>query len=307
MTTPLPDSLSPTILSNRTIDLQKKLAPEEIKRLAEICTKEVNERLNPEEKKVFNQVKEKLKEFNPNWDVYHDGTIYRFCKARMFNFSKVTKMLKNDLDFRKENQVDTILETFPQNPYFHQLIQYWPGRLHGFDKEGYTLYFERIATVDAKDFIKKFPEKDILLFHIYLEEVSRLEYEKMILLQGLPKNGGQMYIEDLKGLSMAHLYKPAINLVLKVCSVDEAHYPEMLKKYFVINPPRIFSLFWNILKPVISKDTLEKVEVIGGDFLQVLEKYMDRENIPRYLGGECKHSQGDCIPCAKPLGDHANN
>lgn len=102
-------------------------------------------------------------------------------------------------------------------------------------------------------------------------------------------------MEDLHELGWSHIYKPAI-LSFQHCSkIDEEHYPELLRKVILINTPRIFKFFFNLLKSMVDTRTLEKIEVVGSDYLPVLEKYIDPINIPKEHGGKCdRHTM--CLP-----------
>ena len=42
--------------------------------------------------------------------------------------------------------------------------------MHGLTKDGWPVYVERIGAVDAKGVMKNVPEKDLLLFHIFVVE-----------------------------------------------------------------------------------------------------------------------------------------
>jgi len=237
-----------------------------------------------------------------NWDVYHDGTLFRFCRARNFQLDQAWKMIEADVKWRKENDVDAILDTFPKSKYFKQFLEYWPGRIHGKDKEGFSAYFEKLGSVDAKSFMYTFPEKEVVRFHIFLVEAGIQSYERTCIEHGLPENGGETFIEDLNGLGWSHMYKPGINLVKLCSSIDEAHYPELLKKMIVINAPRIFTLFWAILKPIMDKRTIEKIEILGCDYRSVVEKHVDKAFIPKYLGGGCTQDH-ECIPPGGVIGN----
>lgn len=59
-------------------------------------------------------------------------------------------------------------------------------------------------------------------------------------------------ILDLKGVGLSHFHGPAMKMISRTFSIDEAHYPENLRKVYVINLPGLFSLFWNFLKPFLD-------------------------------------------------------
>jgi len=106
---------------------------------------------------------------------------------------------------------------------------------------------------------------------------------------------GIVLVHDMTGLSLTQMHAAVISAAKQVIMVDNEHYPGTLRKSLVINTPKKFHLFWQILKPFMDPNTLEKVEVYGNDSLPILKKYIPFENIPRDFGGGCQnHSQ--CVP-----------
>lgn len=61
----------------------------------------------------------------------------------------------------------------------------------------------------------------------------------------------------------------------------------------IVNAPSSFSIIWGILKPWLSKETVEKVDILGSDYQKVLLGLIDKENLPTSLGGECE-CEGGC-------------
>lgn len=95
---------------------------------------------------MLDRIREKLTELNPtNLKYYHSGTLYRFCRARKFDVNETFKMLQEDVKWRKDNDVDSIIDTFPKHEKYQDLVGYWPGRLHGIDKEEYNVYYEKLG------------------------------------------------------------------------------------------------------------------------------------------------------------------
>lgn len=84
--------------------------------------------------------------------------LLRFLRAREFNVQKAADMILQDVvcadsfaipatiacsyralffffqEWRKKNEVDDILDTFPKNKYFNSLFTYYPGAIHKTDK-----------------------------------------------------------------------------------------------------------------------------------------------------------------------------
>lgn len=55
----------------------------------------------------------------------------------------------------------------------------------------------------------------------------------------------------------------------------------------VINAPSSFTFIWAAVKPWLSKETAEKVDVLGSDYRSVLLDLVDEESLPSSLGGKC--------------------
>jgi hypothetical protein len=63
----------------------------------------------------------------------------------------------------------------------------------------------------------------------------------------------------------------------------------------IINAPSSFTFIWSIIKPWLSKETVEKVDIFGKDYKEVLLQIVDADNLPTSLGGNCTcSSAGGC-------------
>jgi hypothetical protein len=51
------------------------------------------------------------------------------------------------------------------------------------------------------------------------------------------------------------------------------------------------------MKPWMAKETIDKVNILGSDYEQVLLDLVDKENLPAILGGECKCGSEDGLAC----------
>jgi len=55
----------------------------------------------------------------------------------------------------------------------------------------------------------------------------------------------------------------------------------------IINAPSSFTVIWNVIKPWLSKETIEKVSILGNDYQPVLLDLIDPDSLPESLGGMC--------------------
>lgn len=61
----------------------------------------------------------------------------------------------------------------------------------------------------------------------------------------------------------------------------------------IVNAPASFTFIWSVIKPWLSKDTVEKVDILGSDYQEVLLGLIGEENLPTSLGGGCE-CEGGC-------------
>jgi hypothetical protein len=45
-------------------------------------------------------------------------------------------------------------------------------------------------------------------------------------------------------------------------AIDNDHYPELLRRMYIVNAPGYFSFFWKIIKPMFDPTTAEKVRLL---------------------------------------------
>jgi hypothetical protein len=97
-------------------------------------------------------------------------------------------------------------------------------------------------------------------------------------------------IVDLEGLSMRHLWRPGIRVLLRIIEVVEANYPETMGLLLIVRAPRIFPVLWTLVSPFIDERTRDKFLLYAGNDYQGpggLVDYMDPVYIPDFLDGEC--------------------
>eukprot|EP00516_Mucochytrium_quahogii_P009082 CAMPEP_0203770504 /NCGR_PEP_ID=MMETSP0099_2-20121227/2859_1 /ASSEMBLY_ACC=CAM_ASM_000209 /TAXON_ID=96639 /ORGANISM=" , Strain NY0313808BC1" /LENGTH=151 /DNA_ID=CAMNT_0050667671 /DNA_START=123 /DNA_END=578 /DNA_ORIENTATION=- len=99
-------------------------------------------------------------------------------------------------------------------------------------------------------------------------------------------------IEDLKGLGMRHLNRKMLRLMREGIQFEDKYYPGQLKRFYVVNTPRIFTFFWNVIKHFLDERTSKKVQIISGPGTEALLKIIDADQLPKFLGGE-RENDGD--------------
>lgn len=216
-----------------------------------------------------------------------DTCLLRFLRARDFNIEKAREMLSHSLIWRKKNQVDKMMSEY-QVP---QVVQeYFPGGWHHHDKESRPLYLLRLGQMDVKGLVKSVGEEGLLKHTLHICEEGLRLTEEATMTYGRPITTWTLLV-DLEGLNMRHLWRPGIRTLLKIIEIVEANYPETMSCVLIIRAPRVFPILWTLVSTFIDDNTRSKFLFYGGNDYQGsggLVDYMPKENIPFFLGGECK-------------------
>ncbi|NXG59700.1 S14L2 protein, partial [Hemiprocne comata] len=170
--------------------------------------------------------------------------------------------------------------------------KYMSGGMCGYDREGSPIWYEIIGPLDAKGLLFSASKQDLIKNKFRDCEVLRRECQQQS--QKLGKNVEMvMMIYDCEGLGLKHLWKPAVDTYGEVLSMFEENYPESLKRLFIVKAPKIFPVAYNLIKHFLSEDTRKKVVVLGSNWKEVLQQYIDPEQIPVEYGGTLTDPDGN--------------
>lgn len=91
-----------------------------------------------------------------------------------------------------------------------------------------------------------------------------------------------------------------IDAVIQCIQMYEANYPELLRRVFIINAPKIFSILYSIVTPFMHQRTRDKIQVYGHDSKQwkaALLADIDPDQLPASYGGTMTDPDGNpnCI------------
>ncbi|KAK2097487.1 hypothetical protein P7K49_022938 [Saguinus oedipus] len=213
-----------------------------------------------------------------------DEHILRFLRARDFHLDKAREMLCQSLSWRKQHQVDLLLQTW-QPPAL--LEEFYAGGWHYQDIDGRPLYILRLGQMDTKGLMKAVGEEALLRHVLSVNEEGQKRSWTCLL--------------DLEGLNMRHLWRPGVKALLRMIEVVEDNYPETLGRLLIVRAPRVFPVLWTLISPFINENTRNKFLIYSGSNYQGpggLVDYLDREVIPDFLGGEsvCNVPEGGLVP-----------
>jgi len=212
---------------------------------------------------------------------HDDYYLHKWLKARSYDVDSAEAMYRNSMDYRKAIKADTIIETYdpPQ-----VLKEYLTGGFVGHDKDGSPIRVELYGHLDMKGIMYSAKKIDLEKMKIVQCETTVRDWKEQSIKRG-HKVDGLTVIFDMDNVGSGALWRPGLQMYLHVVKVMEDNYPEMMKRMFVVNAPRIFPLLWKICRPLISEDMKAKIHVLGNNYSSVLLEYIDAEELPVFLGG----------------------
>ncbi|XP_045398489.1 SEC14-like protein 5 [Lemur catta] len=226
-----------------------------------------------------------------------DEHILRFLRARDFHVDKAREMLCQSLSWRKQQQVDLLLQTW-RPPAL--LEEFYAGGWHYQDTDGRPLYILRLGQMDTKGLMKAVGEEALLRHVLSVNEEGQKRCEGNTKQFGRPISSWTCLL-DLEGLNMRHLWRPGVKALLRMIEVVQDNYPETLGRLLIVRAPRVFPVLWTLISPFINENTRQKFLICSGsNYLGPggLVDYLDKDLIPDFLGGEsvCNVPEGGLVP-----------
>lgn len=158
-------------------------------------------------------------------------------------------MLVESLQWRRENEIDRLLEVYKMPPV---LVKHFPGGWHHYDNDGRPLYVLRLGHMDVKGLLKSVGEEGLLRLTLNIcEEGLRLMKESTKELERPIANW--CLLVDLEGLSMRHLWRPGVKALLRIIETVERNYPETMGRVLIVRAPRVFPILWTLISTFIGE------------------------------------------------------
>lgn len=197
------------------------------------------------------------------------------------------KRIRKACEWREENGLDTILETFtPPN-----LIHTFPAAImEGTDRDGDVLCCTRQG--DPLGILQRVGKDEMVKSLMWgLEFIIRGPWQRK---HGRPKRATA--VVDLRGLNRRHYHPSLLVLVRVLANPIQSHYPYVMKKVLVINAPALFRFVWTIIKPFVLPHLRALMEVATeAESKTLMEKYVDLKELPDIFApriGKGKHVEG---------------
>ncbi|CAF4766680.1 unnamed protein product [Rotaria sp. Silwood1] len=223
--------------------------------------------------------------------------LHRYLRARKWNVIRTVKSIREMIQWRMDNRVDFILEHQPTILQMDLLRRTIPNANHGYTKAHRPLYIEKTGRMHVDEVLNRFTSEELIQCHIYwLEFMCQLARERSRQLGKHIETFAIIY--DLHGCKLE--IRKAFHILKQTLYIEDNYYPERLGQMFVVNPPKIFPVLWNLTKHWIDPVTKTKIMVIkkGPETSATLLQHIDSDQLPHEYGGSCRScpTSPDCIP-----------
>ncbi|WCJ24363.1 Sec14p-like phosphatidylinositol transfer family protein [Euphorbia peplus] len=209
-----------------------------------------------------------------------DVVLLKFLRARDFKVNEAFEMLKKTLQWRKESDIDSILE---QDMEVDLSSAFY---MNGVDREGHPVCYNIYGVFSEEELYKKAfgneeNRKQFLRWRFQLMEkgIQKLE---------LKQPGGvtsMLQISDLKN-SPAPSKKELRAAMNQAVGLLQDNYPEFVSRNIFINVPFWYYAFNAILSPFLTQRSKSKFVVARpAKVTETLLKYIPVEEIPVEYGG----------------------
>ncbi|RID46659.1 hypothetical protein BRARA_I03306 [Brassica rapa] len=215
-------------------------------------------------------------------DERSDVILLKFLRARDFKVKEAFTMLKNTVQWRKENNIDELLAEDLQGAEFEKMVF-----THGVDKQGHVVIYSSYGEFQNKEiFSDKEKLNKFLKWRIQFQEkcVRSLDFSP-------EAKSSFVFVSDFRnapGLGKRSLWQ----FIRRAVKQFEDNYPEFVAKELFINVPwwyiPYYKTFGNI---IISPRTRSKMVLAGpSKTAETIFKYVAPEVVPVKYGGLSKES-----------------
>lgn len=215
---------------------------------------------------------------------YDEYALHRFLRARQFSVEKALEMIKKNIQWREENQVDRIATTFRFEEE-QAFLRVYPQGYYKTDKQGRPIYYQKLGGVTWKKLTAVTTPERFLKYHIReYEKLMRYKFPACSIRSGRHIDQ-TLTILDLRDVLVSQFNSDARNLLKTIAAIDSDNYPEMMGRMIIINAPTSFKMVYAVVKTFIDKRTASKIEIYGPKYQQRLLELIDINNLPKELGG----------------------
>jgi len=219
-----------------------------------------------------------------------DPYLIRWLRARNLDLNRANAMLRKNLKWRKENGIDDILNEnileLPGQPPFYR---------DGVDFEGSIVVILLPARVDMRKYLLNGKRDKVVRMFDQLMEMGEIQILGSLGIIGnttaadRPRADVTTVINDMHGYTLRqHACLQCLGVYIEWFTHMESYYPGYTKHIIVVNAPRIAASLIELLKPVVSPETRNILQIYGSnknEWIPVLRKLVPQDQVRANLGG----------------------
>lgn len=182
------------------------------------------------------------------------------------------------------------------HPFFKEIKAAYPHVIHGYNKLGYPVIYEKPGQMKLKELFDGVCEIDDLVDHyIFLMEYfancicTRPEICKKLELNDSSCPWGFSVIMDFKGLSLKNLNSELLKYLKKSGDINTSYYPSSIQTCLVVNSPFWMSGVFGVIRSAFPKSV--DIEVYSSN--EGIKNHVDDDQIPSEYGGTSPYKLGE--------------
>uniref|UniRef100_A0A915DI27 CRAL-TRIO domain-containing protein n=1 Tax=Ditylenchus dipsaci TaxID=166011 RepID=A0A915DI27_9BILA len=172
--------------------------------------------------------------------------------------------------------------------------------------EDVAVFLQKMRGVDIKEIVKVIPLSYVLHSYLLLQECFHTAIYKHEQRTGRPS--AVVVVIDLDGLSLTDFMNPLsapsklARLVVKLWS---DYFSENLIRLYLLHPPGLLSLMWQVAKHIVDAKTQSSVVFLAKT--EEILQFLDAKAVPKEVGGERVDTSGfaqppeACVSAPKPV------
>lgn len=264
--------------------------------------------LLPEERKGVEEIRALFKGSIPS-DLDTDLHLRRWIHGWKGQLNEIEPRLKLYIENRKLATLDEpdYLDKFEEHPLISKFFKYMAVSREKSvinSKDNCVFLIQRIENVDLHSLTQIVTCGGFLMTNFALLE----GYQRQILKQdNLSKHpSGLTILYDMAGMKVSDFMNPhsPFMKINKLCmAMFQDYYCDILHRIYVVNAPRMFAVIWDICKHFMNKNTQEKFFILGSNYEETLQQYIDVDILPIRYGGTKRDTTGLVNPetlCSEP-------
>jgi hypothetical protein len=163
----------------------------------------------------------------------------------------------------------------------------YPTWFQGYCKEGRPVLYKRFGIFDMDIMSNEFVGVTNLIRYHEWETIKLIQLATLQTQQTGVNIETFVVVIDAEGWNLSLANRKTMEYIRGMTVADQARYPERLGVLLVINAPRVISILWRMISPLLDSVTKSKIKIISAsdDWQSILKGFISEDQIPKMFGG----------------------